>query len=124
MSDKIPFWKQDGFKRGLGAFLLIAGEVLSHYYPEIGKIVVWLGGLIGGVAFLSPVPGGGPARPAYVPDASHHAAHACRQARAILPVAANAAPRRPVQERGAGELGLHPAAPGHRRRVADVLRGA
>lgn len=53
MSDKIPFWKQDGFKRGLGTFLLISGEVLSHYYPEVGKIIVWLGGLIGGVGIVA-----------------------------------------------------------------------
>jgi hypothetical protein len=53
MTEKVPFWKRDGFKRGVGVFLMAMGEALKTQWPEIGNIVIWIGGIIGGIGIAA-----------------------------------------------------------------------
>jgi hypothetical protein len=51
----IPFWKQSGFKRGLGAGLMIIGGIMSLIPTTVilGTGISVIGGLIGGVGIYS-----------------------------------------------------------------------
>jgi hypothetical protein len=47
----VPFYRQDGFKRGIGCFLMIAGAITEIFHP-VGKAITYAGGGIGGFGLL------------------------------------------------------------------------
>ena len=50
---KKPFYKQEGFKRGLGTALMIIGEVVKKYNAPVGEIIVIVGSIIGGIGIIN-----------------------------------------------------------------------
>ena len=49
---KVPFWKQDGFTRGLSAAATIVGIILYFVDPIVGKAAIAVSGTVGGYGLL------------------------------------------------------------------------